>query len=150
MVAVRPAVGGVFVRGQRAAGLVFTLLEVCVAVLHGVLIAEGAVCIGRLRLEIRAVYLLDLLIQRLVRRSVVAARQHHSQRPAGPEQREGLRERDLFRDPLDGRGGVDEVEALFSEIVCDEVVVHQMKVWLCAVLLPQLRGQMFAELDRVI
>ena len=106
--------------------------------------------IGNVRLEEFIVEFLNLLIERFVIASIFGGSKHHGQNSARLKKRQDLRIRDLLGDPLDRGRRIDQVVFLFSEIMGDEVVIHDMEIWKVSVLFFHFPVEMFPQFDRVI
>lgn len=78
-------------------------------------IAEAAMSIGNVRLEVFIVEFLDLVIELFVVTSIFGGSEHHGQNSAGLKKRQDLRIRDLLEDPLDRGRRIDQVVFLFSD-----------------------------------
>lgn len=118
MIAVRADERYIFLRVEFALSIIPAFFKAGKAVQRRVRVGKAAllVHIRSLRLEIRGIDLLDSVVQRLVRRFVVALRAHHRQRPARLEQVEGFGERDALGNPLDGRRGINHIECLIDRV----------------------------------
>ena len=124
MVAVRPTVVGVVIRRQNAFSMKILPLEIDVSIVQRILVFHIAV-VWRIRFVPFVIFLLDTLVERFVGRPVVADQFHHGQHAARLEQRERLAERNVFGNPLDRGCRINGVKALFTEIMCDEIVMNQ-------------------------
>ena len=146
VVGVRPDEGDVVLRRVGAPERELAALHVAEAPRAGVLVAE-ALRVGRVGAVPRVVDLLDVGVEGGVRGLVVAFREEHRERPAGAEQVAAARIRDLLADPLDGRGGVDEVEGRRLERNRREVAADETEVRVAGELALADRGEVRAELD---
>ena len=106
--------------------------------------------IGNVRLEVFIVEFLNLVIELFVVTSIFGGSEHHGQNSARLKKRQDLRIRDLLGDPLDRGRRIDQVVLFFSEIMGDEVIVHDVEIWKVSVLFFHFPIQMFPQFDRVI
>ena len=150
MVAVGGGEGRVFLGGEHPLPMVFPLFKIRVAVFRGLFVGESAVGVFGFRLKVSGVHLLDLPVQGFIGRPVIPPGQQHGQHAAGFQQGKGLGEGGFLRDPLDGGGGIDHVKALGAEIVGDEIIVHDMEIFIRPVFLPHLFKQVLPQLDGMV
>lgn len=90
---------------------------------------------------------LDLGVQRRVAVLVVADHQEHGQKPARTQQLEALAVGDILVQPLDRRGGVNEVKGVRREGIGLEIGVHDGEIRAIRVLLAHLLRQVRAQLN---